>query len=59
MDHGSVAQHGQVEAVAVEGDELRAQFGDLIAERGDQLVFPKIISARSDDAIRIRLAQLR
>ena len=38
MDHGSVAQHGQVEAVAVEGDELRAQLRYLVAEGGDQLL---------------------
>src|SRR5262249_29948021 len=38
VDHGSVAQHGQVEAVAVERDELRVQLCNLIAERGDQLL---------------------
>ena len=38
MDHGSVAQHGEVEAVAVERDELRAQLRDLVAEGGDQLL---------------------
>lgn len=37
VDHGSVAQHGQVEAVAVECDELRAQLRDLVAEGGNQL----------------------
>jgi hypothetical protein len=36
MDHGPISQHGQVEAVAVEGDELRAQLRDLVAEGGDQ-----------------------
>jgi hypothetical protein len=39
VDHCPVAQHGQVEAVAVEGDELRAQLRNLIAERGDQFLF--------------------
>jgi hypothetical protein len=37
VDHGSVAQHGQVEAVTVERDELWAELRDLIAEGGDQL----------------------
>jgi hypothetical protein len=31
VDHGPIAQHGQIEAVAVEGDELRGQ-RDLVAE---------------------------
>ena len=38
MDHRSIAQDGQVEAVAVERDELRAQLRDLVAEGGDQLL---------------------
>ena len=38
MDHGTIAQNGQVEGVAVEGDELRVQLRDLVAECGDQLL---------------------
>ena len=38
VDHRSVAQHGQVEAVAVKCDELRPQLRDLVAEGGDQLL---------------------
>ena len=38
MDHGTITQNGQVEAVAVEGDELRLQLSDLVAECADQLL---------------------
>ena len=39
MDHGTITQNGQVEAIAVKSHELRAQFGDLFTERADQLFF--------------------
>src|SRR5262249_10195269 len=35
VDHGSVAQDREVEAIAVERDELRLQLRNLIAEGGD------------------------
>jgi hypothetical protein len=38
VDHRSVAQYGQVEAVAVEGHETRTQLRDLVAEGADQLL---------------------
>ena len=35
VDHCPIAQHGQIEAVAVERDELRAQLRNLVAEGSD------------------------
>jgi len=37
VDHRSVAQHREVEAVTVERDELRPQLRDLAAEGADEL----------------------
>jgi hypothetical protein len=37
MDHGPVTQDGEIEALAVEGDELRVQLGDFADEGRDQL----------------------
>jgi hypothetical protein len=42
----ALAQNGQVEAVAVEGDELRVQFRDPIDERGDQLLLGPLTDMR-------------
>ena len=51
MDHGSVAQHGEVEAVAVERDELRAQLRDLVAEGGDQLLLCPLAYVRRANSV--------
>src|SRR5262249_48700487 len=51
VDHGSVAQYGQVEAAAVESDELWAQLGDLIAERGDQLLLGPVHHVRRPNSV--------
>jgi hypothetical protein len=32
MDHGAITQHRQIEAVAIEGYELRAKLSDLADE---------------------------
>jgi hypothetical protein len=51
VEHGSVAQHGQVEAVAVERHELRAQLRDLVAERGDQLLLSPLAHMGRTDGV--------
>ena len=51
MDHRPIAQHGQVEAVAVEGDELRAQLRDLIAEGGDELLLGPLAHVGRADGV--------
>jgi len=53
VDHCPVAQHGQIEAVAVERDELRAQGRDFIAERGDQLLLSPIANRRRADGDKV------
>src|SRR5262249_5077379 len=51
VDHGSVAQYGEVEAVAVERDELRPQLSNLIAEGGDQLLLCPVTHVGRADGI--------
>ena len=51
MDHCPIAQHGQIEAVAVERDELRAQLRDLVAEGGDQFLFCPLAHMRRADGV--------
>jgi hypothetical protein len=51
VDHGSVAQYGQVEAVAVKGHETRTQLRDLVAEGGDQLVLRPPAHVRRADGV--------
>jgi hypothetical protein len=58
MDHCSIAQHGQVKAVAVEGDESRAQLRDLVAESGDQLLLGPLAYVRGPDGVHSPVVQL-
>ena len=51
VDHCPIAQHGQVEAVAVERDELRAQLRDLVAEGGDQLLLGPLAHVGRADGV--------
>ena len=51
VDHGSVAQDGQVEAVAVEGDELRVQLRDPVDERRDQLLLGPLADVRRAEGV--------
>jgi len=51
VDHRPVAQHGEVEAVAVEGNELGAQRRDLVAEGADQLLLGPLAHVGSTDGV--------
>jgi hypothetical protein len=46
VDHGAITEDRQVERVAVEGDELRGQLGDVIAESGDELLLEPLAYVR-------------
>ena len=58
VDHCSVAQHGQVEAVAIERDELRVQLRNLIAECGDQLLLCPLAHVRRADGVHRPMVRL-
>jgi hypothetical protein len=51
VDHCPIAQYGQVEAVSVEGDELRAQLRDLVAEGTDQFPLGPLAHVRCADGV--------
>jgi hypothetical protein len=51
VDHCPIAQHGQIEAVAVESDELRAQLRDLVAEGGNQLFLGPLAQVGRADSV--------
>src|SRR5262249_32134419 len=51
VDHGSVAQYGQVEAIAVKRDELRLQLRNLIAEGGDKLLLCSLAHVGCADGV--------
>ncbi len=42
MRHGAVSQYGKIERRAVEGDQLRVQFGDFVDKRRDQFAFGSV-----------------
>ena len=51
VDHRSVAQYGQIETVAVEGHETRAQLCDLVAECGDQFLLRPLTHVGRADGV--------
>ncbi len=51
VDHGPVAQHRQIEAIAVKRHKLRAQLGDLLDERRNQLLFGSLPDMRRAERV--------
>lgn len=47
VDHRSITQNGQIEAVTIERHELRFQLGDLVTECTDQLLLRPITNVGS------------
>ena len=46
MDHGAIAQDGQIERRPIEGDELRLQLRDAIDKGGDQRLLRPLAHVR-------------
>ncbi len=51
MDHGAVAQDGQVESGAVVGHHLRRQLSDLVNEQFDELFLSRLADMWRPDSL--------